>query len=85
MVDAEKLEVGSIIHWERYDALWRIDVAFVDKDRGPSVYELRNQGHKTLGYLCQNVPLTDNLFKQGVLYACPRHAYMLGVSQNVSI
>lgn len=70
MIDTAKLEVGSIIWWEEHKMLWRIEGVCV------SVIDARRirEHDKVVNWLFSNLSHADDLFKSGVLYACPRRA-----------
>lgn len=75
MVDAEKLEVGSILFWQDYDTYWRIEG--VDTEyRTISVWYI-HMSDQRYSRRYNDLSFDDGLFKGAILFACPKHAFML--------
>ena len=74
--DINELKVGSIIFWQRYGTHWRIDrVGLVDRLVDATYIHMKDRAcDKFVGSIRFD---NDDLFKEAIPLACPKHAYLL--------
>lgn len=75
MVILDKLEVGSILLWEYYKTKWRIDLIDLAAKKISVTY--LNEKDRTYDMFYGEQLTSDPLFREAVLYACPRHGFMM--------